>query len=375
MHELETFSQGAVEQAIVEKVDDDYEGRRRAVAARLDVMADQFPEYVEATQRTVALRFSLRTEETLLEELHEHGLLSERFLRDHSESIDSRLRALGEAEAPGLLINPLEVMRLVPVFASLPATAVAQLAELLVTESHWEGEVVIREGEPAEAVYLVGRGMVEVRRDNEEGKPERLAMMRAGGFFGEMALLDGKSYPATVATVTPCTILRLATADLDRLFRTTPALGETLQRGFRDHAAAVAESLGRRQYPRMPTGERAGDIEVFLVHTATDEADEALDCVVLDVSLGGIGLGTRGAVPTGARLRARFSAPDGSEGEGILGRIVSLLGTVSAPGPDEQVEELHRQGVAFDEAPNPLAGEFIGQITTAAGTAAEEADR
>ena len=66
------------------------------------------------------------------------------------------------------------------------------------------GETLIREGDPADALYVLKTGEVEV-----EAGARKLATLPAGSWFGELGLLEGIPRTATVRTTAPCTLLRI----------------------------------------------------------------------------------------------------------------------------------------------------------------------
>ncbi|MEO8554508.1 MAG: cyclic nucleotide-binding domain-containing protein, partial [Kofleriaceae bacterium] len=58
------------------------------------------------------------------------------------------------------------------------------------------GTVLFEEGQPGDFMYVVSTGEVEIRR--MVGETERvLAILPAGEFFGEMAILNGRPRSAT----------------------------------------------------------------------------------------------------------------------------------------------------------------------------------
>ena len=69
-----------------------------------------------------------------------------------------------------------------------------------------EGDVVFREGDPADSFYLVGRGSVKISKAGRGGGQETLGFIRSGSFFGEMALLDARPH-STMATAIEPTVL------------------------------------------------------------------------------------------------------------------------------------------------------------------------
>lgn len=69
-----------------------------------------------------------------------------------------------------------------------------------------EGEVIFREGDPGDSLYLVGEGSVKISKQGRGGKQETLGYIRSGNFFGEMALLDGQPRSAMATAAEPTVV-------------------------------------------------------------------------------------------------------------------------------------------------------------------------
>ncbi len=68
------------------------------------------------------------------------------------------------------------------------------------------GEVVFREGDPGDSLFLVGAGSIKISKRGRGGAQETLGFIQSDNFFGEMALLDGQPRSA-MATATEPTLL------------------------------------------------------------------------------------------------------------------------------------------------------------------------
>src|SRR6266446_3922053 len=66
-----------------------------------------------------------------------------------------------------------------------------------------EGEIVFREGDPGDSLYLVGKGSVKISKSGRGGQQETLGFIQSGNFFGEMALLDGEPRSAMATALEP----------------------------------------------------------------------------------------------------------------------------------------------------------------------------
>lgn len=106
----------------------------------------------------------------------------------------------------------------VPLFAGLDATRIASIARLLKSQIVPERQVVIRRGEPADAMYFVMGGEVEV---DVQPVPVRLGK---GQFFGEIALVTEGPRMATVTAIVETRLLSLDRIDFHRLTQQQPDL-------------------------------------------------------------------------------------------------------------------------------------------------------
>jgi CRP-like cAMP-binding protein len=80
----------------------------------------------------------------------------------------------------------------------------AELAELTITEDWSDGDTVIREGEVADAVYIVLAGRADV-----SARGEHVGHLHPGDAFGEIAVLHGTLRTATVLAAGPLTTCRI----------------------------------------------------------------------------------------------------------------------------------------------------------------------
>jgi voltage-gated potassium channel len=105
----------------------------------------------------------------------------------------------------------------VPLFAGLDARQIADIARLLKPQLAPPRYLIVHRGDAADAMYFIITGEVEV----EIATPVRL---RAGQFFGEIALLRDTERTASVTAVTECHLLRLDVGDFRRLMNQYPEL-------------------------------------------------------------------------------------------------------------------------------------------------------
>jgi CRP-like cAMP-binding protein len=82
------------------------------------------------------------------------------------------------------------------VFAGLPTSIIKSLEELMEARSFRAGEVLFKEGDGADCVYVVHRGIVKIVKQRHNS-PVEAARRGPGEIVGEMALLDSSTRFAT----------------------------------------------------------------------------------------------------------------------------------------------------------------------------------
>ena len=127
-------------------------------------------------------------------------------------------------------------LRAAELFAALPGEDLARIALLADEERRGAGEEVFREGDVADALYLVASGRVKVLRAGAV-----VADLGERDVFGEMAVLDPTPRSATVRAATDVVLLRIRREDFQDL------LAEELE-----VARAVIRVLARRLRAALP---------------------------------------------------------------------------------------------------------------------------
>lgn len=91
------------------------------------------------------------------------------------------------------------------------------------------GDVVVRQGDPADRFYLVADGGVRVTQTEREGGTEtHLRDLEAGDIFGEIGLLRRTPRTATVTATAPGLLLSLDGEAFRDLVGSGPGLGTRL---------------------------------------------------------------------------------------------------------------------------------------------------
>ena len=85
------------------------------------------------------------------------------------------------------------------------------------------GEVLFEEGQPGDFMYVVQSGEIEIRRTVGEGE-RVLAVLPAGEFFGEMAILNGRPRSATAIVRSDARLLVIEGKTFEAMLRARPEI-------------------------------------------------------------------------------------------------------------------------------------------------------
>jgi HlyB family type I secretion system ABC transporter len=97
------------------------------------------------------------------------------------------------------------------------------------------GAQIVREGDPADAFYVLASGTARVVKAGEHGEEVPLNTLRPGDAFGEVALFEETTRTATVRASSPVEGLRLDRSVFQALVRSAPELGAYVEREARRH--------------------------------------------------------------------------------------------------------------------------------------------
>jgi len=111
-----------------------------------------------------------------------------------------------------------DVLASLPLFAGLTKRQLRRIAALARISEYAKGDVVIQAGEKGDAVYVILSGQARVI-----GRP-RARVLRAGDYFGEMALIDGQPRSATITAANDLQTMKLPRQAFLKVLRQDPGI-------------------------------------------------------------------------------------------------------------------------------------------------------
>ncbi|MDD5542072.1 MAG: Crp/Fnr family transcriptional regulator [Acidobacteriia bacterium] len=111
------------------------------------------------------------------------------------------------------MINDLSTLRRCRIFSNLDPKELERVGFIMQEKTYGREQLIFGEEEAGQYMYVVKRGLVKVWKMTEDGREQILAVHGPGQSFGELALIDGKSTPASVSALQSTTIYSLSKSD------------------------------------------------------------------------------------------------------------------------------------------------------------------
>ena len=128
-----------------------------------------------------------------------------------------------------------EFLGYVPLFQRLTPDERRGFAALVREQRYPRGALIVRQGDPGDALYVVRSGAVKVAVVGQDGREVILGTLGQGDHFGELALIDGQPRSAHVVAMEPTVLLVLRRDEFRRQVEQMPRV-----------AWALLEELSRR---------------------------------------------------------------------------------------------------------------------------------
>jgi CRP-like cAMP-binding protein len=125
-------------------------------------------------------------------------------------------------------IEKMMLVRQVPIFASLDADDLEELASIVEEVIVHANKDVFREGEAGDAVYLIVKGKVRVYVGGGDRPEKILSELGPGSCIGEMAVLDREPRSASVRALERTRTLRVPGDGFKRVMSERPEMSEAV---------------------------------------------------------------------------------------------------------------------------------------------------
>lgn len=173
---------------------------------------------IKAASRTSLLEL---TKKDLDEIIEQHKRVGDILINFYKERVVDRLMALSD------------------VFQPLSEGDRKEILKRLSIVSYQKGSIITREGEPGDTMYLIKSGSIAVSVKGKAGQETKLAEMKEGDFFGEIALATSRPRMATITALTDVSLVEFSRPLIKDILGKYPAIKSILERVIKERASAV----------------------------------------------------------------------------------------------------------------------------------------
>ena len=143
-----------------------------------------------------------------------------------------------------------EFLSAVPLLAALDGDTRSRLAKIAQVVRVEAGEMVFRQGDPGDSMYIIRTGLVEVLLERVKGSAV-IRLLGRGEFFGELTVLDGGARSASIRAIRDTELFRIAKDEFCELVLSSPkaALGlcESLAQRLKTQPKPHGTVAGRKR--------------------------------------------------------------------------------------------------------------------------------
>ena len=142
-----------------------------------------------------------------------------------------------------------ELLKSIPYFSGLSPAELDSIREFIFEKSAESGDLILLEGEPADAMYFVASGVVKTFKTSADGKEQILSFVRPGEPFNDVPVFDGGPNPASVQAIGPVVLYGIRDSDLEAILQDHPQVSlnvtHVLSQQVR-HLVSLVEDLSFR---------------------------------------------------------------------------------------------------------------------------------
>ena len=157
----------------------------------------------------------------------------------------------------------IRLLKKVPLFSKMTDVDVEQIVDQCIRRECSKDHVLMVEEEMGQTLFILLKGIVKVTRTSDEGREVIITMLKAGDFFGELALLDGKGRSATVTAMQDSELLTLRRSEFLLLLEKFPPIAIEMLKVLADRIRKCDA-----QIENLTLQDAVGRVGATLIHVA-----------------------------------------------------------------------------------------------------------
>jgi CRP/FNR family transcriptional regulator, cyclic AMP receptor protein len=137
-------------------------------------------------------------------------------------------------------------------FAALPPDVLEQLRTKTTVRALPKGDLLFSQGDPSNELFVISEGRIAIATRSSDGRESMVAVLEAGGLFGELGLFDDEPRSADARALTDSEVLALSYDDLRSVLQARPEILWVIVKLLAQRLRATDEALADAVFLDVP---------------------------------------------------------------------------------------------------------------------------
>jgi CRP/FNR family transcriptional regulator, cyclic AMP receptor protein len=137
-------------------------------------------------------------------------------------------------------------------FAALPEDALEELRSKTTVQTLAKGDLLFSQGDPSQELFVVADGRIAIATRSTDGRESMVAVLEAGGLFGELGLFDDEPRSADARALTDSEVVALSYEDVRSVLHARPQILWVIVRLLAQRLRATDEALADAVFLDVP---------------------------------------------------------------------------------------------------------------------------
>jgi CRP/FNR family transcriptional regulator, cyclic AMP receptor protein len=137
-------------------------------------------------------------------------------------------------------------------FAAMPEDALEELRGKTTLQPLAKGDLLFSQGDQSHELFVVAKGRIAIATRSTDGRESMVAVLEAGGLFGELGLFDDEPRSADARALTDSEVVALAYDDVRSVLQARPQILWVIVRLLAQRLRATDEALADAVFLDVP---------------------------------------------------------------------------------------------------------------------------
>jgi len=162
----------------------------------------------------------------------------------------------------------MEFLRSVPYFSGVKPEVLDETRRLVFERKLKGGEIILLEGDPAEALFFLASGAVKMFKTSPDGKEQILSIVRPGEPFNDISVFDGGVNPASAQAMGNVTLYGVGREQVEDMLKRHPEMAMNVVRMMAQRVRQLVSLVEDLSFRHV-----IGRVAKILLEYASDRTD------------------------------------------------------------------------------------------------------